>query len=194
MRLPYASKWCYLCHAGPWAPYVGDSFSNQAQPGIDYHSTHLWVDNWDVAEANSTDDGSVAMSAPAADGSSFKFDRTWISTRNAVAAADGRPFVIEEFGPRRLLFRHVLRSILRWPLGYLAWCAALFDPPSKCANRHNGDPMLLALWPLHWLSMSRIHCSAACTRDFSYSINLSKQPWVLMRDCHGCRQVPAKAH
>ena len=40
------------CCTGPWAIYTGDSFDNQAQNGIDYHSTHLWVDNWNVAEVN----------------------------------------------------------------------------------------------------------------------------------------------
>ena len=43
-------------------------------------------------------DPQVAMSAPKADGSSFTFDRNWLAVRKAVAAADGRPFVIEEFG------------------------------------------------------------------------------------------------
>ncbi len=82
---------------GPWGIYTGDSFMNQAQPGIDYHSTHLWVDNWDVAEPNSEDDTSVATSAPNP-ATSFAFDRTWLSTREAVAQADGRPFIIEEWG------------------------------------------------------------------------------------------------
>ena len=83
--------------AGPWAIYTGDSFGNQAQNGIDYHSTHLWVDNWNVAEANSSDDNSVASSIPDP-ATSFAFDRQWLSTRKDIAAADGRPFVIEEFG------------------------------------------------------------------------------------------------
>ena len=78
--------------------YVGDSFSIQSAKGIDYHSTHLWVDNWGIAVVDSSSDASVAMSAPKADGSSFAFDRLWLSARKAASAADGRPFVIEEFG------------------------------------------------------------------------------------------------
>ena len=50
-----------------------------------------------MAEANSSDDNSVATSVPNP-ATSFTFDRTWLATRKAVAAADGRPFVIEEFG------------------------------------------------------------------------------------------------
>ena len=83
--------------AGPWGIYTGDSFTNQAQPGIDCHSTHLWVDNWNVAEPDSTDDTSVATSAPNP-ATSFVFDRTWLSTRKAAAQSDGRPFIIEEWG------------------------------------------------------------------------------------------------
>ena len=81
----------------PWGIYTGDSFTNQAQPGIDYHSTHLWVDNWNVAEPDSTDDTSVATSAPNP-ATSFDFDRTWLSTRKAAAQSDDRPFIIEEWG------------------------------------------------------------------------------------------------
>ena len=40
----------------------------------------------------------VALSAPKDDGSSFTFDREWLAVRNAAAAAEGRPFIIEEFG------------------------------------------------------------------------------------------------
>jgi len=39
----------------------------------------------------------VASSVPDP-ATSFAFDRQWLSTRKAIAAADGRPFVIEEFG------------------------------------------------------------------------------------------------
>lgn len=56
------------------------------------------MDNWGIAEQDSGDDSQVAMSAPKADGSSFAFDRKWLAVRKAVAARDGRPFVIEEFG------------------------------------------------------------------------------------------------
>ena len=78
---------------------MGDSFSTQSARGIDYLSTHLWVDNWGIAGGNlDEDDAAVAMSAPKADGSSFAFDREWLRTRKAAAAASGSPFVIEEFG------------------------------------------------------------------------------------------------
>ncbi len=48
-------------------------------------------------QTNSSDDNSVASSIPDP-ATSFAFDRQWLSTRKAIAAADGRPFVIEEFG------------------------------------------------------------------------------------------------
>ena len=34
---------------GAWSALTGDSVSLQNTPGIDYHSTHLWVDDWGIA-------------------------------------------------------------------------------------------------------------------------------------------------
>ena len=56
------------------------------------------MDNWGVAEQDSGSDSAVAGSAPNPDGSSFAFDRKWLAVRKAVAAADGKPFIMEEFG------------------------------------------------------------------------------------------------
>lgn len=43
------SKAGSVTRAGTWSPITGDSFSLQSTRGIDYCSTHMWVDDWAVA-------------------------------------------------------------------------------------------------------------------------------------------------
>ena len=48
-NLPWALLTAPLVDAGDWSPITGDSFSLQSTRGIDYCSTHMWVDDWAVA-------------------------------------------------------------------------------------------------------------------------------------------------
>ncbi len=44
----------FLCGAGSWSAITGDSYSLQNTRGIDYHSTHMWVDDWAIAPVRSS--------------------------------------------------------------------------------------------------------------------------------------------
>lgn len=59
--------------AGSWSALTGDSVSLHSTVGIDYHSTHLWVDDWQVAPAL-PDPYTDATGAPA-NPSDFGFHR-----------------------------------------------------------------------------------------------------------------------
>mmetsp|Transcript_8368 Transcript_8368/g.25080 ORF Transcript_8368/g.25080 Transcript_8368/m.25080 type:complete len:630 (-) Transcript_8368:2224-4113(-) len=81
---------------GSWSAITGDSVGLHSIVGIDYHSTHMWVDDWGVAPAL-PDPYTGATGAPA-NPADFTFHRKFLEARVAAARADGKPFVIEEFG------------------------------------------------------------------------------------------------
>jgi hypothetical protein len=84
---------------GSWSAITGDSYSLQNTRGIDYHSTHMWVDDWAIAPALPPPyEADSSSGAAPANPSDFAFHRKWLSTRAAQAQSDGKPFVIEEFG------------------------------------------------------------------------------------------------
>lgn len=81
---------------GSWSAITGDSVSLQATRGIDYHSTHMWVDDWGIApELPEPYTGETGAPANPSD---FAFHRKFLAARAMAAKIDKKPFVIEEFG------------------------------------------------------------------------------------------------